>query len=127
MANFKIIVSDPSSGKSQVVEVKENQAQSLVGMKVGDIFDGTIIGIGGKIKITGGSDKAGFPMRSDVSGGAKKYVLLTKGVGFSSAEKGAKKRKLLRGNVITEEIYQLNAILAKETKATPIAENPKAA
>ncbi|MBM3898353.1 MAG: 30S ribosomal protein S6e [Thaumarchaeota archaeon] len=127
MANFKIIVSDPSSGKSQVVEAKENQAQPLVGMKIGDVFDGTIIGVNGKVKITGGSDKAGFPMRSDVSGGAKKYVLLTKGVGFSSAEKGAKKRKLVRGNIITEEIYQLNAIQVKETKAKPIAENPKTA
>ena len=127
MANFKIIVSDPTSGKSQVLEVKENQAQPLVGMKVGDVFDGTIIGASGKVKITGGSDKAGFPMRRDVSGGAKKYVLLTKGVGFSSAEKGVKKRKLIRGNIITEEIYQLNAILVKESKEKPIAENPKAA
>lgn len=127
MANFKIIVSDSSSGKSQVVEAKENQAQPLVGMKIGDVFDGTIIGVNGKVKITGGSDKAGFPMRGDVSGGAKKYVLLTKGVGFRSAERGAKKRKLVRGNVITEEIYQLNAILVKETKEKPIAENPKTA
>lgn len=127
MANFKIIVSDPSSGKSSVVEVKENQAQALVGMKIGDIFDGSIIGVNGKVKIAGGSDKAGFPMRSDITGGAKKYVLLTKGVGFSSAEKGQKKRKLVRGNVITDEIYQLNAVLVKETKEKPIAENPKAA
>ena len=127
MANFKIIVSDPSSGKSQVVEAKENEAQSLVGMKIGEIFDGTIIGVSGKVKVTGGSDKAGFPMRRDISGGAKKYVLLTKGIGFRSAEKGEKRRKLVRGSVITEEIYQLNAILVKETKEKPIAENPKAA
>ena len=126
MANFKIIVSDPPTGKSQVVEVKENQAQPLIGMKIGGVFDGTIIGVSGKVKITGGSDKAGFPMRSDISGGAKKYVLLTKGVGFRSAEKGATRRKLVRGNVVTEEIYQLNAILVRETEAKPIAENPKA-
>lgn len=127
MPNFKVIISDPSTGKSQVLEAKDSQAQALVGMKIGDVFDGTAIGINSKVMIKGGSDKAGFPMRSDVGGGAKRYVLLTKGVGFSSAEEGQKKRKLVRGNTITEEIYQVNAILVKEEKASPIAENPKAA
>ena len=127
MANFKLIVSDPSTGKSQVMEVKDSQAQALIGMRIRDVFDGTVIGINGKVMIKGGSDKAGFPMRSDVSGGAKRYVLLTKGVGFNSDEEGQKKRKLVRGNTITEEIYQVNAVLVKEEKAEPIAENPKAA
>lgn len=127
MANFKIIISDSTTGKSSVTEVKESQAQALVGLKIGEVFDGTIIGVTGKVKITGGSDKAGFPMRTDVSGGAKKYVLLTKGVGFSAAERGQKKRKLTRGNTITEEIYQLNAVLVKEDKTKSVAENPKAA
>ena len=88
MANFKIIISDPTTGKSSVTEVKENLAQPLVGLKIGEVFDGTIIGATGKVMITGGSDTAGFPMRTDISGGAKKYVLLTKGVGFSTAERG---------------------------------------
>lgn len=127
MANFKIIISDSTTGKSSVTEVKESQAQALVGLKIGEVFDGTMIGVNGKVMITGGSDKAGFPMRTDVSGGAKKYVLLTKGVGFSSAERGQKKRKLIRGNTITEEIYQLNAVLVREDKTKPVAENPKAA
>ena len=127
MANFKIIISDPTTGKSSVTEVKENQAQPLVGLKIGELFDGTIIGATGKVMITGGSDRAGFPMRTDVSGGAKKYVLLTKGVGFSTAERGEKRRKVVRGNIITEEIYQLNAVLVREDKTKPVAENPKAA
>jgi len=51
-------------------------------------------------------------MRSDVSGRVKKYVLLTRGVGYrKGAEVGRKKRKLVRGNTITDEIYQLNASL----------------
>ncbi len=127
MANFKIIISDSATGKSSVTEVKENQAQALVGLKIGEVFDGTIIGVTGKVMITGGSDKAGFPMRTDVSGGAKKYVLLTKGVGFSNAERGQKRRKLIRGNMVTEEIYQLNAVLVREDKTKSVAENPKAA
>jgi small subunit ribosomal protein S6e len=47
-------------------------------------------------------------MRSDVHGGVKKYVLLSTGVGNRSE---ARVRKLVRGNMVTEEIYQLNCML----------------
>lgn len=111
MPTFKLVVSDPKTGKATTYELKEQRAQMFVGLKIGDIVDASVIGIKGKIKITGGSDKAGFPMRSDISGGVKKYVLLTKGVGLRSVERGEKRKKLVRGNVITDEIYQINAVL----------------
>lgn len=113
MANFKLNVSDPKTGKTMVKELKDREAQALVGLKIGDVFDASVIGINGKVKITGGSDKAGFPMRSDVHGGVKARVLLTKGVGLRSVEKGQRKRKLVRGNTITDEIYQVNAVLVE--------------
>ena len=112
MASFKVVVADPKTGKSQSVELKDQQAQPLLGLKIGDELDGSLVGLTGKVKISGGSDKAGFPMRSDVMGGVKKYVLMTRGTGFrKNAGEGQKKRKLVRGNTITDEIYQVNAIL----------------
>jgi small subunit ribosomal protein S6e len=114
MATFKIVVGDPKTGKSQSVELKDQDAQPLLGLKIGDELDGTLMGLSGKVKITGGSDTAGFPMRSDVMGGVKKYVLMTKGTGFrKGAGEGLKKRKLVRGNTITDEIYQVNALLVQ--------------
>ncbi|MFN3621737.1 MAG: S6e family ribosomal protein, partial [Nitrososphaerales archaeon] len=82
MPAFKLVVSDPKSGKSISRELKDQLAQPLLGLKIGDIFDAEVIGIPGKIRITGGSDKAGFPMRADILGGVKKYVLLSKGTGL---------------------------------------------
>jgi len=114
MVSFKLILSDPKTGKSEASEVKDAQAQPLVGRKIGEVIDGTTIGLTGKLVITGGSDKAGFPMRADTMGGGKNYVLLTEGVGFRTKEQGAKKRKLLRGNTITEETYQVNAKKVEE-------------
>ncbi len=35
-------------------------------------------------------------------------VLLSKGVGLQDAEHGDRVRKLIRGNTISEEIYQIN-------------------
>ena len=112
MASFKVVIADSKSGKSQSVELKDQQAQPLLGLRIGEELDGTLLGLQGKIKLTGGSDKAGFPMRSDVMGGVKKYVLMTKGTGFrTNAGEGQKKRKLVRGNTITDEIYQINAVV----------------
>ncbi len=112
MASFKLVVADPKTRKSQSIDVNDPQAQSFLGLKVGEEIDGTMFGLQGRIRITGGSDKAGFPMRPDVSGGVKSYVLLTEGIGFrKGAGSGKKKRKLVRGNTVTEEIYQLNAVL----------------
>ena len=50
-------------------------------------------------------------MRPDIHGGVKKYVLLSKGVGMRDIKDGNRIRKLVRGNLITEEIYQLNCML----------------
>lgn len=109
MVSFKLVLSDPKTGKSEASEVKDAGAQLLIGRRIGDVIDAASIGLTGKIMITGGSDKAGFPMRSDTLGGGKNYILLTRGVGFKTKEEGAKKRKLVRGNTITEETYQVNA------------------
>ena len=109
MAQFKVVISDPKSRKSQVLEVKDAAAQVFVGRKLGEVVDASSAGYSGKVMITGGSDRAGFPMRSDVLGGGKRYVLLTRGTGFAKSEEGEKKRKLVRGNTITDEIYQVNA------------------
>jgi len=117
MVTFKLVLSDPKTGKSEASEVKEAAAQLLIGRRIGEVVDGTTIGLAGKIMITGGSDKAGFPMRSDTLGGGKNYVLMTGGVGYKSKEEGAKKRKLVRGNTITEETYQVNAKRVEERAA----------
>ncbi|MGP8125214.1 MAG: S6e family ribosomal protein [Nitrososphaerales archaeon] len=116
MAQFKLVLSDPKTGKSEAHELKDASAQLLVGMKIGEMVDGTTIGLSGKMVITGGSDRAGFPMRGDVQGSGKNYVLLTRGVGLKTEVEGGKKRKLVRGNMVTEEIYQVNA---KRTEDVP--------
>ena len=111
LVEFKVVISD-SYGSSISQEIKDNSAQPLLGSKIGDSIDSSVFGFNeGKIKITGGSDKSGTPMRSDLHGGTKKYILMTSGVGLRNMGPGERKRKLVRGNLITEEIYQLNCQL----------------
>ena len=89
-------------------ELKDNDANPLLGLQLGNEADATIVGLNGKLQLTGGSDKSGVPMRNDIHGAARKYVLLSKGVGLQAAEKGQRVRKLMRGNTVSEEIYQIN-------------------
>jgi small subunit ribosomal protein S6e len=107
LANFKLTVSD-IKGKSLSKELKDSDANPLLGLQLGNETDATVVGLTGKLKLTGGSDKSGVPMRSDVHGSARKRVLLSKGVGLQAAEHGDRVRKLTRGNIISEEIYQIN-------------------
>jgi len=116
MAKFKLIVSDPD-GTSQIVEVEEAQAVPLVGRKLGEVIDGAAIKLSGyKLKITGGSDKDGFPMRPNIHGGVRVGAILSEGVGFHSTRKGERKRKTLRGNVITDSIVQVNMKVLEKPK-----------
>ncbi len=107
MTNFKLTISD-IKGKSISKELKDSDANPLLGLQLGNETDASIVGLSGKLKLTGGSDKSGVPMRNDVHGSARKKVLLSKGVGLQDAEIGQRKRKLMRGNTVSEEIYQVN-------------------
>lgn len=96
----------------------------FVGLKIGGLVDATTVGVKGKIRITGGSDRAGFPMRGDVSGGVKKRVLLSSRPGYRPTHKGLRKRKLVRGNTITDETYQINAVLQAAEEKAPSKPSP---
>ncbi len=109
MAKFKIIVSDPADSKSKVVELEGTRAVSLIGRRLGETIDGSVVGMSGvKLQIRGGSDKDGFPMRPNIHGGVRIGVVLSEGVGFHPEREGERRRKTLRGNTITEEIVQVN-------------------
>ena len=117
MAKFKLIISDPASRKVTISELEGPKAQPLIGRELGEVIEGSLIGLGGKrLKMAGGSDKDGIPMRFDIHGGAKKYVVLAGGTGFKPKSPGERRRKLVRGRMITEETYQLNLVVEKQVE-----------
>jgi small subunit ribosomal protein S6e len=117
MAKFKVIVSDPEAGTSKVVELEETRATPLIGRKISEVVDGAIVDLPAhKLKIMGGSDKDGVPMRPSVHGGVRRRVVLSGGVGFNPNNKGERKRKTVRGNVITDEIVQVNTKIVEKPK-----------
>lgn len=94
-------------GETFQKELEENS--QLLGKQIGETFEGSIIGLNGyKLKITGGSDKEGFPMRKSIEGAERTRILLSDGTGIREASKGVRKRKSVRGNTVSGQIQQLN-------------------
>ncbi len=122
MVEFKVVVNDIQSGKSYNIPVSGHHANSLIGKKINDEVDGIFVSLPGyKLKITGGTDKDGFPMRQDIPGSTRRRLLLSKGLGFKPKTRGKRKKKSVRGNTINQEIVQVNMKVLKPG-AKPIDE-----
>jgi len=122
MVDFKVVVGDVKTGRAHKVTVSGHHANSLVGKNIGEIVDGIFVGLPGyKLKITGGSDRNGTPMRKDLPGNKRRKILLSNGLGFHEVYPGERRRKALRGATISSEIVQINMAVA-EYGPKPIAE-----
>jgi small subunit ribosomal protein S6e len=107
---FKLVISEGEI--SHQLEVEAAESKKLVGLKIGDNFDASLVGLKGyTLKITGGSDKNGFPMRKDVEGPRRIKSLLAGGIGFNPKRDGQRRRKTVRGNTISDDIVQINVIV----------------
>jgi small subunit ribosomal protein S6e len=126
LAKFQLIVSDPKTKTSKAASLEGTKAQALVGKSIGEEIDGKLLGLGNvKLKITGGTDKDGVPMRFDIQGAARKWAMLSGGVGYRPENDGERQRRLVRGRTISEETMQVNSVVVSGTAAVP--EAPKEA
>ncbi|MBT3641098.1 30S ribosomal protein S6e [Euryarchaeota archaeon] len=128
--SFKAVINDTNptfNGRAFSMEITGSNYNHLLGKKIGDTVDGGFLGEGDqnltgyKLQITGGSDVTGRPMRSDLDGGSVKSILITAGVGYKGKKyvkkngkvyrykhDGLRRRRNLRGNVISPETRQIN-------------------
>jgi small subunit ribosomal protein S6e len=142
--SFNAVVNDtdPSnSGRSYNMSISGNNQSQFLGKKIGDVVDGIFVGegektlAGYKLEITGGSDKTGTPMRSDLIGGSRQSILVTASTGFKGhdlvhkAKGGEKKRfrykpdglrmrRYFRGNTITQDTRQINLKVVEAANKT---------
>src|SRR3989344_3759958 len=111
MAEVKFVVNDPKTGKSYQKALEENP---YLNRKIGDKVSGEEMGLEGyELEISGGSDKSGCPIRYDMPGFGKKKALLSSGPTVKGLKKGQRIRKTVVGNLINEDIVQLNLKVIK--------------
>ena len=114
MVEFKLVINDPKTGKSYAKTISGDETYIFKNKKMKDNIAGNTFGFKNyEFEITGGSDDAGFPMRYDLNIQGRKKILLTKGPCVNIKRKGMRKRKTVRGNIVTPIISQINLKILK--------------
>jgi len=109
---IKIVYSDAKSGKTSQLEVQKESEAMLIGKRIGESVEGSLINLEGyKLKITGLSDKTGAPSRREVEFSRKLSLLLSRGPGIRNPKKGRRLRRLIRGNTISVDTEQINTVI----------------
>jgi small subunit ribosomal protein S6e len=110
MVEFKVVVSDPKTGRAYNVDASGGAAGAIVGKRIGDEVDAGPIGLAGyKIQITGASDRTGTTAKKGIPGAGRKKLLLAGGIGFHPNMDGERRRKTVRASEITQDFVQINA------------------
>ena len=70
---------------------------------------------GYELKITGGNDKQGFPMKQGIMTAKRVRLLLKKGSScYRQRRKGERKRKSVRGCIVSADIQVLNLVIVRK-------------
>ncbi|HLC19533.1 MAG TPA: S6e family ribosomal protein [Candidatus Nanoarchaeia archaeon] len=132
MADFKLTISDPKTGKSVKKDITGGAVDALLLRDVGDKVDGEHIGFAGyEFELTGGSDSAGFPLKKSIRGSGRKTIFTYRGVGFSGRDRwgvmqrGLRVKKAVAGSKITGQTTQVNLKILKEGPQALFTEEKK--
>lgn len=101
----KVVINDVKNGISFQ---KELDLELFTGKKIGERFNGDLIGLKDyELEITGGSDNAGFPLSSSFESSTRKKILI-------SGKGGRKTKKNVRGNQFGPYMAQINMKVVKQ-------------
>jgi len=100
---------------SHQIELEGSKEDALVGTEIGEEIEGSKLGLTGYIlEVSGGSDKAGVPMRKDLEGQGRGELLLSGGEGFNPSRDGERRRKSIHGRTVSRDIVQVNLVVTGE-------------
>mmetsp|Transcript_1325 Transcript_1325/g.3346 ORF Transcript_1325/g.3346 Transcript_1325/m.3346 type:complete len:247 (+) Transcript_1325:147-887(+) len=115
---MKINISCPSTGMQKIIETDdEKKLQNLYERRMGQEIEGAILGEefeGAILRISGGNDKQGFPMRQGVLTATRVRLLCKKGhKAYRPRRTGERKRKSVRGCIVGHDISVLNLVVTQ--------------
>jgi small subunit ribosomal protein S6e len=111
---LKIVIADSKSSHAFTREVPKEKEAQFIGRKIGDKVEGGLVGLGGyTLKITGGCDAAGFPMRSDIPGIRRTTAVIGYGVGRRNSRKGSLQKRTVSGNAVSQTTSLVNATITE--------------
>merc|ERR1712038_1267290 len=116
---MKLNVSFPANGTQKLVEVDDEiklrffygkrMAQEVSAECLGEQWKGYVV------RISGGNDKQGFPMKQGAMTNGRVRLLLSKGHStYRSRRTGERKRKSCRGCIVDSNLSVLNLVIVKK-------------
>ncbi|ELP87389.1 40S ribosomal protein S6, putative [Entamoeba invadens IP1] len=119
---MKINIANPVTGRVKKFDFEEEkQFRGFLDKRIGQEVDASGLGDEFKgyiLKVTGGSDKDGFPMMTGVATNNRVRLLLDGTTGcYKPLRKGDRKRKTVRGDIIAQDIAVVNTVLIKKGDA----------
>jgi len=116
---MKLNIAYPATGCQKLIEVEDEKklrifyekrmAQEVEADSLGDEWKGYVL------RITGGNDKQGFPMKQGVITNGRVRLLLSKGHScYRSRRTGERKRKSVRGCIVDANLSVLALIVVKK-------------
>ncbi|HTT34899.1 MAG TPA: 30S ribosomal protein S6e [Thermoplasmata archaeon] len=120
MVEFKLVISDTQISYARTVA--DPQSAGFLGKRIGESVGGELVGLPGyTLRISGGTDRSGFPLRPDVPGARQVRVFVGQGFGFDAPRRGMRKRRSFRGNQVSEDTVQINTVV-EQKGPKPLAE-----
>ena len=117
---MKINIACPTTGGQKVFDIDdEKKLRIFMELRISDEVDASPLGDEFKgyiLRITGGNDKDGFPMKQGVLVNHRVRLLLRPGtVGFRRGlHDGVRKRRTVRGCIVANDLSVLNTIVVKK-------------
>ena len=115
----QINIACPTTGLQKLIECDdEKKLQNLYEKRMAQEVDASVLGPefeGYWMRISGGNDKQGFPMKQGVLTNTRVRLLLSKGLsGYRPRVRGERKRKSVRGCIVGADIAVLNLVITKK-------------
>jgi len=116
---MKLNIANPATGEQKTIDIDDERryrvfydkriSQEVPADSIGDEFKGYIF------RITGGNDKQGFPMKQGVLVPTRVQLLLADGHScYRPRRTGERKRKSVRGCIVSSEIAVLSLVIVKQ-------------
>jgi len=119
---MKLNISYPVTGLQKVIEVEdEKKLRAFYDKRISHEVEGEVLGDefkGYVFRISGGNDKQGFPMKQGVLSAQRVRVLVSAGHScYRARRRGERKRKSVRGCIVSSELSILNLVVVKKGEA----------
>jgi len=116
---MKLNISYPETGLQKLIDIEDdNKLRVLYDKRISQEVEGDFLGEefkGYRFRISGGNDKQGFPMKQGVLTTNRVRLLLFKGSScYRQRRKGERKRKSVRGCIVSSELSVLSLVVVKK-------------